>query len=302
MVPPNSFSFDDETATSNSFQTKSTTTGKSTTKSAMEEFYSFTLKLQNNGLDVIYLQHPSKKILPNAVFPNNWFATYGSGDIVIFPLRNESRKKEKSIDHLVTELKQKNFLVRKTIDLSYLEESGLALEGTGSLVLDREKNIAFAVRSERTSQSAFNTYCDLMGIQSSNRIIFRAIDRNENPIYHTNVMMSIGNEFVIICKESIDIADRDSVLCKLEDSKKELIYINYDQLENFCGNCLNVATNKGNSSIVMSTRAYNSFTSAQKRKLEKYGTLIHSEINCIENVGGGSARCMIAEIFLPKSN
>ena len=176
----------------------------------------------------------------------------------------------------------------------------MILEGTGSLVLDRKNNAVFAIESERTNRILFERYCDEMKVPSSNRIFFHANDENGVPIYHTNVIMSIGNGFAVICSECIESRERREVMTKLEELRLEIIDISYAQLKNFCGNILNVKNTNGDTLIVLSASAMWNFEDRQVEILQKYGRLVEVSINTIETVGGGSARCMMAEIFLQK--
>jgi hypothetical protein len=196
-----------------------------------------------------------------------------------------------------------SFLSKKyprLVDLSRDEMRGIFLEGTGSLVLDRKHNAVFAIESERTNAGMFERYCDLMNIPPHNRVFFHAEDEKGNPIYHTNVIMGIGNGFAVICEECILPKERKEVLKKLSELGLEIITISYAQTKNFCGNILNLKSNKGESIIVMSATARWNFEESQIKQLEKYGKIIEVSINTIETVGGGRARCMMAEIFLPE--
>ncbi len=232
--------------------------------------------------------------IPDAVFQNNWYSTYSDGTLLLFPLLTENRRKERD-NVLLNKVLSENKIAGpdKVIDLSEFEKENLILEGTGSLVLDRINNAVFAIESERTSKELFEKYCGIMNIEKENRVFFHAFDETGNAIYHTNVIMSIGNGFAVICDEYVTE--------KLNSLESKVIKINYKQLNSFCGNILNVRSVNNESIIVMSKSAFENFTDEQKNTLSKYGRIIYSDIELIEKTGGGSARCMMAEIFFPKA-
>lgn len=300
MVSPDSFAYNTQTAGSNSFQNKPEYDSKTLRMKALEEFNGMTKNLTNEGVDVLVLSNDTEIDVPDAVFPNNWFATYEDGTVMLFPMLSENRRLERSKDTIKEVMGSSGFEIKKFVDYSEYEKQGLILEGTGSLVLDRRNNAVFAIESERTSRILFDRYCDEMKIHSSNRVFFHANDENGIPIYHTNVIMSIGNGFAVICSECIESHERREVMTKLEELRLEVIDITYAQLKNFCGNILNVKNNNGESLIVLSASAMWNFEDRQVEVLQKYGRLVEVSINTIETVGGGSARCMMAEIFLPK--
>jgi hypothetical protein len=300
MVSPESFGYNPQTAGSNSFQNKPEHDPKTLRRKALEEFNGMTKKLTNEGIDVLVLGNDTEYDVPDAVFPNNWFATYEDGTVMLFPMLSENRRLERSKDTITEVMESSDFEIKRYVDYSEYEKQGLILEGTGSLVLDRKNNAVFAIESERTNRILFERYCDEMNIPSPNRVFFHAKDENGSPIYHTNVIMSIGNGFAVICSECIESRERREVMTKLEELRLEVIDITYAQLKNFCGNILNVKNNNGESLIVLSASAMWNFEDRQVEVLQKYGRLVEVSINTIETVGGGSARCMMAEIFLQK--
>lgn len=300
MVSPETFAYNRQTAGSNSFQNKPELDDKSLRDKAIEEFNGMTKKLIQNGIDVYVLGNDTEYDLPDAVFPNNWFATYEDGTVMLFPMLSENRRLERDRDSLEEVFASSGFKMNRYIDYSEYEKQGLILEGTGSLVLDRKNNAVFAIESERTSRLLFDKYCNEMNIPLGNRVFFHANDNMGKPIYHTNVIMSIGDGFAVICSECIEPGERRQVLTKLEELRLEIVDITYSQLQNFCGNILNLKNNNGESLIILSASAMWNFEEKQAEILQKYGKLIEVNINTIESVGGGSARCMIAEIFLPK--
>ncbi len=300
MVSPDTFGYNAQTAASNTFQNQPDTDLEALRGKVQNEFKAMTDKLSENGIDVYIVGNDTEYELPDAVFPNNWFATYEDGTVILFPMLSELRRLERDQDMLKEVMDSSDFEIKKFVDYSKYENEGLILEGTGSLVLDRKNNAVFAIESERTSRLLFERYCEEMRIPKTNRVFFHASDFAGTPIYHTNVIMSIGDGFAVICTECVNENERSDVLGKLRSLKLEVIEITYEQLNNFCGNLLNVKSVTGDSLMVMSSRAMKSFTDSQKKSLEKYGRIIDVDIETIENVGGGSARCMMAEIFLPK--
>lgn len=300
MVVPASFGYNFQTAGSNSFQNKPVDDPEIIRKKALNEFNAMTQKLSDIGVDLLILSNDNEIEVPDAVFPNNWFATYEDGTVILFPMFSENRRLERSRETLEEVFESSELIAAKIIDYSEYENQGLILEGTGSLVLDRKNNVSYAIESERTSKLLFERYCNDMNIPTDNRIFFHANDESGNPIYHTNVIMGIGDGFAVICKECINNSEQDFVIDKLKFSGLEVIEITYSQLKNFCGNILNVKNIQGESLIIMSASAKQSFTDNQIEILSKYGTPVEVNIDTIETIGGGSARCMMAEIFLPK--
>ena len=300
MVSPDSFAYNDETAGSNTFQNKPEYDIETLRSKALEEFNGMTRKLSDEGINVFIISNDTEFDMPDAVFPNNWFAAYEDGTLMLFPMLSEIRRLERDKDMLAEIMESSDFKISRFVDYSEYEKQGLILEGTGSLVLDRKNNAVFAIESERTNKILFDRYCDEMKIPAGNRIFFHANDNTGTPIYHTNVIMTIGDGFAVICTECIERNDKNDVIRKLEELRLEVIEITYEQLNKFCGNILNVKNINGESLIIMSVNARWNFEESQIKTLEKYGKIIEVNINTIESVGGGSARCMIAEIFLPK--
>lgn len=300
MIAPDTFGYNTQTAVSNVFQKKPEMSLKELRKKVSDEFKAMVKKLADAGINVIQAGIDSEDDLPDAVFPNNWFATYEDGTVMLFPMLTENRRKERSAE-LIQELADSSGLkINKLVDLSEYEKQGLILEGTGSLVLDRKNNAAFAIRSDRTTDVMFDKYCSIMEIPLPYRFLFSGTD-TEGQIYHTNVMMSIGEGFAVVCDECISGRDRDSVVHGLESLGHEVIHISITQMNNFCGNILHLKNVSGEPVIVMSHNAKKNFEASQIKTLEKYGRIVEVDIDTIESAGGGSARCMMAEIFLPKA-
>jgi hypothetical protein len=293
MIRPANFAFNEETAENNAFQLKDN--DENVHLKALDEFDRFVSLLRKNGVDVTVVEDTPHPHTPDALFPNNWISFHHDGTILLYPMHAPTRRAERK-EHVLEKI-YKHFRVTNKIDLSYYEKKNLFLEGTGSMVLDRDNRIAFACISPRTEKKVLEEFCNRMNYQP---VVFSAVDRNGQSIYHTNVMMSVADEFVVICLESIrDIEGRENVLEAIQKTAKEIIDISYDQLNHFAGNMLQIENNKGEKLLVMSTQAYQSLTEEQVQKLSCYNRIIHSSLVTIETNGGGSARCMIAEIHLP---
>ena len=293
MIRPVNFSFNAETAINNAFQ-KSTEDDEAQQK-ALEEFNGFAALLRDNGVDVTVIDDKPEPNTPDSIFPNNWISFHEDGTICLFPMfaRNRRLERKPEIIRLVAE----KFQVGKTVDLSAYESSQLFLEGTGSMVLDRENKIAYACLSPRTDKKLLSIFCDMQGYRP---ISFIAQDGNGQPIYHTNVMMCIADQFAVVCTDSIvNREERNLVTATLKECEKEIIDISLEQMNHFAGNMLQVQSLKGEKLLVMSNQAYESLSTKQVKKLEGFNRILHSSLNVIETNGGGSARCMLAEIHLP---
>ena len=293
MIRPVNFAFNAETATNNAFQIKNDETdvqGK-----ALKEFDQFVSMLRSNGVDVTVVQDTTEPNTPDSIFPNNWISFHGDGTVLLYPMFAPNRRAERK-EHVIGKIND-HFLIKNKIDLSYNERSGVFLEGTGSMVLDRDNRIAFACLSPRTDRKVLDEFCSKMNYEA---VVFHSVDESGQPIYHTNVMMCVADKFVVICLDSIpDAEERKKVIAAIQKTRKEIIVINYDQLNHFAGNMLQVENNKGEKLLVMSTQAFQSLSNEQEKKLSGYNRIIHASLNTIEANGGGSARCMMAEIHLP---
>jgi hypothetical protein len=258
---------------------------------AREEFDAYVKVLRDAGVKVTVMQDSTDPILPNSVFPNNWFTTHDDGLFVTYPMFWPERRLERRPE-IIDELDQK-FIIRRSLALEHWENDDRYLEGTGSLVLDRENRIAYASASERCTLDAVHDWCDAMDYRP---ITFHAFDARGNVIYHTNVMMAVGVKAAIVCLDSIrDEGERSKVRESLAITGKKIVEITLDQVDNFAGNALEVLTKFG-PSWVMSTRAFKALSEGQLAALEQ--AIIHAPLDVIEHYGGGSARCMIGEIYL----
>ena len=253
-------------------------------------------KIRSQGIDVLVLEDSSSPATPDSIFPNNWFSTHEDGTLVRYPLFAPNRRLERK-PAVIKELTEK-YSVSQQLDLTEYETSGEFLEGTGSLVLDRAHRIAYAAVSPRTHLHPLKYFCEQLRYEP---MVFKAVDSIGRPLYHTNVVMTVADQYVVICLESIrDQTERECVIESIQRSGKTIISINYEQLNQFAGNLLQVHNDKGGKFLIGSTRAFASLESGQLDALKSFNALLKVDIPTIESVGGGSARCMLAEIFLPK--
>jgi len=293
MIRPVSFGFNEQTAGSNAFQNRDG--ANDAQQQALKEFDGFVQVLRDNGVDVTVIDDTKEPHTPDSIFPNNWVSFHSDGNIFLYPMQAENRRLERRED-IISDLEDK-FTVHRIEDMSHFEAEGKFLEGTGSMVLDRENKIVYACISPRTNKDVLAEFCRETGYTA---VTFDAVDQNGQAIYHTNVVMGIGSDFAVVCLESIaDATERELISKSLQENGKEIIDISFDQMNRFAGNILEVKNDKGEILIVMSQTAFNTFTSEQKTAMEKYGKLVHADIHTIEYIGGGSARCMMAEVHLP---
>lgn len=299
MIEPAAFNYNPETAENNYYQVLSDLSDGEIQKKAFEEFHTFVSKLKSNGIDVIVIRDKVENGTPDSIFPNNWVSFHENGKVILYPMFAPTRRNERRMDIIET-LGQK-FEINEVIDFSSSEDSGRFLEGTGSIILDRPNKIAYAAISQRTDHALFEELCDIINYTPVAFTANQSVDGERLPIYHTNVMMEVGTHIAVVCLECIDdISERNYLRKMLEESGKEVIEISEEQVENFAGNMLEVHDNSGNCYQIMSTSAYNSLTEEQIQSIESYCKIIHSSLDTIESNGGGSARCMMAEVFLPE--
>ena len=305
MIRPACFCFNTETAASNVFQNEQYADLSSAGKiqqQALEEFNAMVEQLRSHDVHVDVFDDTLSPIKPDAIFPNNWFTTHSDGTVILYPMFAESRRPERR-DDLIKKLTQ-TCQVTAIIDFSVYEQRNQYLEGTGSLVLDRINKIVYAVRSPRTHETIVQHFAKLMNYHQP-PIIFDSVDDKQRPIYHTNVMMAIGTHVVIICLDSIiDKEQRNAVVKSLEQNgKRKIVNITFEQVKHFAGNMLEIQNKQGQYLLVMSKTAYNSLTDEQRNLIEKTNTrLVYFDVSIIEQCGGGSVRCMIAENFLVKNS
>jgi len=296
MIKPVAFDFNAETAVNNAFQQQGS--NDHAQQKAEAEFDGFVQKLTAAGVDVTVIQDTEVPHTPDSIFPNNWISFHQDGTIVLYPMFAVNRRAERK-QH-VLEIIDSKFKLKQTIDFSAKENEHLFLEGTGSMVLDRENKIAYACLSPRTNKIVLEEWCRQMSYTPCS---FYSVDENGGEIYHTNVMMCVADEYAVICLNSIaDAAERKQVVDSIVNSGKKIIEISYSQMNRFAGNMLQVHNNKADKFLVMSSQAYSSLNANQIKELETYNPIIHSDLTTIETNGGGSARCMMAEVFLPERN
>jgi len=297
MIRPANFGFNEETADNNSFQTRAKVLSEEEVKiRAQREFDTMVEKLRTKGINVIVIEDTATPIKPDAVFPNNWITFHEDGTILTYPMYSAKRRNERRDD--IVEQMMKDFSVSNTYRLENYEQVNQILEGTGSMILDRVNKIAYACTSPRTNENLLNVFCEKLAYQKA---VFQSVDANGEDIYHTNVMMALGENFVVIGLETIKDEEQKNMLLKLfKETNKEIIDITFEQILAFAGNMLQVKNNEGETFLVMSKQAFESLTDQQIEKIEQFTNIFYSDIEAIETIGGGSARCMIAEVFLPK--
>ncbi len=297
MVRPANFGFNEETASNNSFQSnEGDLSPKEISDKAKREFDGFVDKLRKHQINVTVFEDTPKPYTPDAVFPNNWFSTHHDGLVISYPMYAPIRRLERRPD-LLKKLEE-SFIIDRDYTFEHYEEDDLFLEGTGSLILDRPNKIVYAALSPRTDISLLDKWSILMDYRKVN---FTAVDRQDQQIYHTNVMMALGIDFVIICLDSISNEEEKKVVIKsFNNTNKTIIDITYDQMESFAGNMLQLQSNNGDNYLIMSTTAYNSLTETQIKVIESKTKILTGDIPTIEKYGGGGVRCMIAENFLPQ--
>lgn len=291
MVRPSNFGFNSQTSANNAFQKEGF--ADNANEKATAEFDNFTAMLKEAGVEVFVINDTPEPHTPDSVFPNNWFSTHEGGTLALYPMFAPNRRLERK-EGVINFLKT-NFKFKRVVDLTYFEGKKVFLEGTGSMILDRDNCIAFACRSQRTDEEVLEQFCDEL---EYDYLIFDACDSAGKPIYHTNVMMCIGTAFAVVCLDAVnDIDQREDLIGLIEESDKEIIEISLEQMEEFAGNMLEVRGKEGEPLLVMSARAKRALTDEQIAALEKHCKIIAPELETIENNGGGSARCMMAEIF-----
>ena len=294
MVRPYQFYFNQQTASNNFFQ--SNINIENANELAIAEFDAMVEKLRAHQIKVKVVQDTQNPSTPDSIFPNNWISTHADGTICLYPMFAENRRAERK--STVIEFLHTNFTIKNVLDLTHFEKEGKFLEGTGSMVLDHQHKIAYGCLSERLDKEAFSFWCDKMQFKP---ISFKAVDDKAQPIYHTNVMMCMANQFVVICLESIpNEQEKKMLLDSFLQTHKEVIDISQDQLNHFAGNMLQVFDIAEKPYLIMSEQAHSSLNAAQLKSLEKYNPLIPIAIPTIEYLGGGSTRCMMAEIHLIK--
>ncbi len=293
LIRPANFGFNVETAVSNAFQQIVDLSAGELRRKVNAEFENFSKTLSERGINVIVAEDTPHPVKPDAVFPNNWISFHACGTAVLYPMCTPNRRMERRKD--VVEQLSRRFKIKDVIDFSEYEKENKFMEGTGSIVFDHEHKVAYACLSPRTNKEVLYKISEQLGYEP---LCFTSQDQNGKEIYHTNVMMSIGPGFAVVCLDSvINPEERKALSGKLKSCGLEIIEINFLQVNNFAGNMLSVKDKKGSKLLVCSQRAADSLTNEQKKRIETYCELLAVPIPTIETIGGGSARCMMAEIF-----
>jgi len=301
MIRPVAFRMNEQTAVNNYFQEEIKLEHQLINKKAQKEFDDFVSVLRGKGVHVIVLDDKKENDTPDSIFPNNWISFHSSGTVAVYPMFAANRRKERRED-VFDVLEEAGFRIDDIVDYTSAEEEGVFLEGTGSILLDRVHKKAYCALSERANEELFIEFCEDFDCFP---VIFTAnqsVDGTRMPIYHTNVMMALAETFAVICLETIDDKkERKNVVEHLKSSNKEIISITEAQMHHFAGNMLQVMGNNDERFMVMSTAAYDSLSKAQIIAINKHCQILHSSLETVETCGGGSARCMMAEVFLPRA-
>ena len=301
MIRPVAFRMNEQTAVNNYYQKVLDELSPATVNAkAQEEFDAFVQKLRMVGVNVIVVDDTLTPDTPDSIFPNNWISFHESGDVVLYPMFAENRREERR-EGILDIVEDNGFVINDIMDYSSAEEDGFYLEGTGSIILDRENGKAYCALSPRADEELFIEFCEDFEYSPVIFEAFQTVNGERKLIYHTNVMMCIGDTFAVICADCIDDKkERKMVLDSLKRDEKEIILITEDQVNSFAGNMLEVKGSDDRRYLVMSSSAHQSLTKKQIAQLEEHVTILSSSLDTIEACGGGSARCMMAEIFLPR--
>ena len=297
MVRPAQFRMNEQTAVNNYFQNRVNLTDEEVLQEALSAFDAFVTELRKHGVKVLVIQDDEGADTPDAIYPNNWMSVHADHSMVLYPMFAENRRLERRSD-IVEVLQAAGCDIKRVVDLSSAEASGRFMEGTGSLVLDRTNRIAYCALSPRADESLLQEFCDLMGYHAVAFTAMQTVGSERARIYHTNVMMCIAETFAVVCLECIDDpTERKALELSIINSGKQIIAISEEQVSKFAGNMLQVVGTDEQRFLVMSDAAYSSLTSEQLAIINDQCGIIHSSLAVIEACGGGSARCMLAEIY-----
>ncbi len=296
MIRPAAFGFNAQTAPSNAFQQSVIDRTETIQQRAFDEFNRMVDLLESNDIDVHVFDDSPEILKPDAIFPNNWISFHPDGKVILYPMLAQNRRLERRVD--VIQSLQKAFVVEEIIDFTDAEKDNRFLEGTGSVVIDYVNKVAYASRSSRTDEILVVRLCERLGYKP---VIFNAVDKKGQPIYHTNVVMCIGSKFVIICLDSIhDDEDQEVLLSGFTETQHKVVSISYDQLSAFAGNMIEVKSRNGEPFVFLSERAFHSLLPGQIDAISRFAEMIPVPIDTVETYGGGSVRCMVAGIFNPR--
>jgi hypothetical protein len=301
MVRPIRFGMNAQTAVDNFYQQQDAATDAAADNAkAQVEFDTFVTKLRAAGVEVLVIQDEEQPHTPDSIFPNNWISMHEDGCVVLYPMKAENRRLERRSD-IEEVLTQAGFVIGEVLDISDAEEQGAFLEGTGCIIFDHDQKIAYMARSQRADEHLFEEICGRFDYQPIVFSAYQDTSEGRQPIYHTNVLMCMTDKYAVLCADTIDdLYERKMVMDAIEGSGKEVLVISEDQKHQFGGNMLLVKGANDKLLLVMSTSAYHCLESDQKKMIETHHTILHSDLTTIETLGGGSARCMLAEIYLPK--
>ena len=301
MIRPVNFRMNEQTAVNNYFQEEIDLKNAEINAKAQKEFDAFVDKLRAVGVNVIVESDDKLMDTPDSIFPNNWVSFHENGDVALYPMFAENRRKERR-DEVFMRLENEGFKIENIIDYTSAEDEGIFLEGTGSLLLDRINQKAYCALSPRADEDLFIEFCEDFEYSPIVFTAYQTVNGKRLPIYHTNVMMCLAEKFAVICLDCIDDKkERKQVVKSLKEDGKEIIAITEAQMHQFAGNMLQVLGHLDQRYLVMSQATYDSLTKTQISTIEKYCPIISSSLETIETCGGGSARCMMAEVFLPKA-
>jgi len=299
MIRPVRFASNPLTAESNRFQGRNASTPEQQQIDADAEFSELAAALEASGITVVQVDDTPDPHTPDAIFPNNWVSFHADGTVVLYPMEAPNRRTERRPEIIESLASQYGFQVREIVDFSHHEQQGHFLEGTGSLVLDRVNRIAYACLSSRTHLDALGEFAQRMDYEV---VAFDAVDRDGAPIYHTNVLMNVGEELAVVCDEAIPRDDqREAVMQSLKGTGHKVLTLTFDQMDSFAGNMLELRSSSGQRVIAMSEQARDSLTESQLETISDYAQIVSTPIENIESSAGGSVRCMLAEIHLPKA-
>lgn len=302
MIRPVHFRMNEQTAVNNYYQEESDLSKTEANIKAAEEFDSFVLKLRNAGVNVVVENDDPAQDTPDSIFPNNWISFHENGDLGLYPMFAPNRRKERRLE-VLNQIEDQGFVIKNIVDYTIAEEDDVFLEGTGSLVLDRVNRKAYCALSPRADEDLLIEFCEDFEYTPVIFTAYQTVLDKRLPIYHTNVMMGLAETFAIVCLDCIDDKkERKNLINHLKKDGKEIIEITEDQVNNFAGNVLQVSGKEDEKYLVMSSSAFNILSEQQKQRIQKHCEILHSDLTTIETLGGGSARCMMAEVFLPKEN
>lgn len=302
MIRPVSFRMNEQTAVNNYYQkVLESLTPETVQFKALQEFDDLVAKLRAVGVNVIVISDTNDTDTPDSIFPNNWISFHENGDVALYPMFAENRRLERRED-ILEKLEDLGYQINNVVDYTSAEDEKIYLEGTGSLLLDRVDGKAYCALSPRADEDLLIEFCEDFEFTPVPFVSYQTVNEKRLPIYHTNVIMCLGEKFSVICLDSIDDKkERKNVIKHLKEDRKEIISITEEQVNSFAGNMLQVLGNNEERYIVMSNSAFESLTKQQINQIEKHGKILYSSLDTIEACGGGSARCMMAEVFLPKN-